>query len=693
MTAEQQWQRAQMRRALPLLCVILLLAWGLAWRVFGVSELGQDGFLSVDLGFSPLSQMLAYTSLDVHPPLYYALLHVWFPLAGIQYATTKFVTIACAVLALVTIERIGRRLGNWQTGLAAALLLALSPAFLQLSATTRDFVPGLFVSLFTLLLTLRFVDVGGGLHGRWFDGLLLGLATVAALLMWYLHIFFLLLEVVVFVSAYAQARRRHGGGTKGTLLGPAALVVGVALALPWYAYALPKLLAKMADGTTGYDAAPRLPSPADLATIPKTVVGGSASVVTLLATAGWLLAVLIGLVCCWRRSESHRSGASDMRRPLSTPGIQVIVPIGLALGSMEVAFVLLRWQRLESLGRYIVALLPFVVLLQGIALTDARRSLRFAAAAGVAGVLAVQLAWYGVQSSSAPIEWTRDQPLQYVAAHVQAGDALVFSDHARRAQYMLLANWQASDVNGQSSALPGTNGGCGNGPALVNCAVIMTSDATESYLHSTPQEAAHIIGSLLQTSSRLWYAESGEASNTPPVGRQALVSLAYLAWQQQIAGTDLQLYLAAAPNARRQPGVVLGGLVAIDAARFTSRAAPGGAVAVQIDWRDVRPLGGDYTVFVHLDSASGQLAAQQDGPPATGLRPTRQWTPGEVVYDRHGVLLPSDLPPGDYRLNVGLYQGQQRLNLPDGSNQVQLGIVHVRSGGQCCLSLLPPDTD
>ena len=44
-----------------------------------------------------------------------------------------------------------------------------------------------------------------------------------------------------------------------------------------------------------------------------------------------------------------------------------------------------------------------------------------------------------------------------------------------------------------------------------------------------------------------------------------------------------------------------------------------------------------------------------DAWPVQGTLPTSQWTPGEVISDPYLVQLSGDLPPGDYRLHVGLY--------------------------------------
>ncbi len=59
-----------------------------------------------------------------------------------------------------------------------------------------------------------------------------------------------------------------------------------------------------------------------------------------------------------------------------------------------------------------------------------------------------------------------------------------------------------------------------------------------------------------------------------------------------------------------------------------------------------------------------------------GLSPTSTWRYGDVVEDNHALLLPKRLPNGDYTVHVGLYSGQQRLALSDGTNQIKIGMVH-----------------
>jgi hypothetical protein len=82
---------------------------------------------------------------------------------------------------------------------------------------------------------------------------------------------------------------------------------------------------------------------------------------------------------------------------------------------------------------------------------------------------------------------------------------------------------------------------------------------------------------------------------------------------------------------------------------------PGDIVEVTLFWETAVPLPNRYKVFLHLLDDNGNLVSQRDSEPGGGLALTTTWQPGAVVLDNHGLLLPSDLPPGSYRLLLGLY--------------------------------------
>jgi hypothetical protein len=98
---------------------------------------------------------------------------------------------------------------------------------------------------------------------------------------------------------------------------------------------------------------------------------------------------------------------------------------------------------------------------------------------------------------------------------------------------------------------------------------------------------------------------------------------------------------------------------------------PGGAVDLTLYWVARSEIEEDYTVFTHLIDAEERLWAQQDNQPREGEHPTSGWRAGEVVADSYHLLLPDDIPVGQYRLEVGMYHWQtgERLSVFQGGQE------------------------
>jgi mannosyltransferase len=92
------------------------------------------------------------------------------------------------------------------------------------------------------------------------------------------------------------------------------------------------------------------------------------------------------------------------------------------------------------------------------------------------------------------------------------------------------------------------------------------------------------------------------------------------------------------------------------------RAIPGENLQVTLYWRAGQPTDQNYSVFVHLES--DRVWAQHDAWPADGKKPTSTWAREEVISDQHVVLIGKDVPPGSYRLVVGMYDAATLQNLP-----------------------------
>ncbi|MBN8595278.1 MAG: glycosyltransferase family 39 protein [Anaerolineae bacterium] len=103
-------------------------------------------------------------------------------------------------------------------------------------------------------------------------------------------------------------------------------------------------------------------------------------------------------------------------------------------------------------------------------------------------------------------------------------------------------------------------------------------------------------------------------------------------------------------------------------------------VQVELQWSASAALPTNYKVFLQLLRPEGSLAAQRDSEPVNGARPTSTWTAGENVIDRHGLVLPADLPAGEYMLIVGLYDPNTGIRLPVGERDyLELGTIRVTS--------------
>jgi hypothetical protein len=110
------------------------------------------------------------------------------------------------------------------------------------------------------------------------------------------------------------------------------------------------------------------------------------------------------------------------------------------------------------------------------------------------------------------------------------------------------------------------------------------------------------------------------------------------------------------PALEHEQQVALGPAIALAGYELDPQpAAPGSTLVVTLTWHALDTPQGNYYTFVHLLDASGIIVAQDDGPPGGGRLPTLGWLPGEYLLDGHALSLPRDLPAGQYRLAVGLY--------------------------------------
>lgn len=103
-----------------------------------------------------------------------------------------------------------------------------------------------------------------------------------------------------------------------------------------------------------------------------------------------------------------------------------------------------------------------------------------------------------------------------------------------------------------------------------------------------------------------------------------------------------------------------------------SRGAP---VELAFAWAALQDVPSDYTLFVHVVDAEGEIAAQRDAPPVAGLF-TANWQPGYALDSTLTLNAPDT--PGTYRVYAGLYDAAGRLPVAAPDDRFLLGELVVR---------------
>ena len=129
--------RSSIRAGVLLLALFVLLAFALRVLRLDFQPLWWDEGYSVWFATHPLGQMAALTAQDIHPPLYYVLLHGWIGLLGAGPVSLRLLSVLFGVLAIPAIYLAGRRMLSRRAALLAAFLLAISPLHVYYSQEVR----------------------------------------------------------------------------------------------------------------------------------------------------------------------------------------------------------------------------------------------------------------------------------------------------------------------------------------------------------------------------------------------------------------------------------------------------------------------------------------------------------------------------------------------------------------------------
>jgi 4-amino-4-deoxy-L-arabinose transferase-like glycosyltransferase len=146
-------------------------------------------------------------------------------------------------------------------------------------------------------------------------------------------------------------------------------------------------------------------------------------------------------------------------------------------------------------------------------------------------------------------------------------------------------------------------------------------------------------------------------------------------------GSSFSIYDTGFGDLRREQrtpaGAMLGAAaIKLEGYRHAGQVQAGAVLALALYWEAVRPVQTDYVVFVQLVDPQGNKLAQRDLQPLEGRRPTSSWQAGELIRDDQDLSVAAGVPPGTYRLLVGMYDAATLAAIND-TGPVDLGPVEV----------------
>jgi 4-amino-4-deoxy-L-arabinose transferase-like glycosyltransferase len=651
---------------------ILALAAGLRFYRIGEQSLWADEGNSVAMALRGLGQIAQHAAADIHPPLYYWLLHIWVRVFGTSEAALRSLSAVFGVVLVYVIYLIGRRLRGEQVGVTAALIAAINPFLIYYAQEARMYaLLGLWSGLAIYALTLYVLAEGAG-RMRPSRGLaaLLVISLAGGL---YTHYAFpaIILAINVLYLLWLWDSHRRGYVMERLLWWWGLHLVAGLLFLPWLPIAQRQL-------TTW-------PSPETRASLGQVL---SAALVTLsLGPVGyrqamwpWNTAFAMGVALGLWPSVRPARGRREHWLAWGIPFVTMAAPIVLIVARGLFTEAYLKFLIVGSPG--FCLLLARGIIGPGEALADAaisrlqsgRRRRRGTSAVRVPWL---QLLWYAfaaallgmasgtiLQAYYFDPEYARDDYrgiAQYIQAEEKEGDRIILEAPG---QYEVFTYY----YKGRLSIHPLPRQRPPDVEALRDELTRLTAAPGRIFALFWATEQAdpqHIVEN--------WLAQAAFKASDTWRGNVRFAVYAIPDFDIPRERTTPTNWRFGDPPLLRLRGVGLGGEII----------TAGEVFPVSLVWEAIRPIAERYKVTVQLLDGRDQVVAQRDAEPGGGTRPTTTWTPGQPVEDGMGIIVRPGTPPGAYRLILAVYRATDGVRLPvsDGGEKgdhIVLGTVRVQ---------------
>jgi len=552
-----------------------------------------------------------------HGPLFIYSIVSAFELLGPSVAAGRLVTVLYGAVGLLLVALTARELGGWLSGLSAVVLLSLAPEFFRLSRAAMPDVQASTMATLAILLSLRYLVTG---QRRWLllAGLAFGLGGLFKLIV---IPAFLPLGLAVLCFHIRQERPRSWH----KLLRDAVIVSGAAI-LPAFVCLLTYGWQPLYNDLIAVTVRARIAFSFDPAANARWIGEYLLDNAGLTMLAAWGTLLLLG-----RRSAKEAVviswgavvlAALVFQTPLffhqmSSLLFPMAVVGGCVVGHLEEHLVPLRRPATWRGG---IALLVSI-----------------GTVAGYTFALPSLMKDYCDQLV-APTLTVQEEATQFISTMTWPGDWIVTDDPSVTFWAGRMIPPPLTDVSFRKIAVG-----------------LMTEEQlivwTEKY---QPQAIVALSGRLARAPRYLDWAEE----HYRLVKSYDEEARTYYLWRH-----------TSPPPIQHPRQEMLGQrirLLGYDLHHSPSK--PGGQVYLILYWQALGKIEEDYTVFTHLLDSEGRLRAQKDNPPVSGLLPTSAWEVGEIVQDRYVIPLGPELLPGEYQLEIGMYQLEtgQRLEVRGG---------------------------
>ncbi len=644
------------------LVAITLLAFLLRVLRLEWQPLWWDEGYSVFFATQPLAEMLSLTAQDIHPPLYYALLHVWTQFFdSARPAADRLLSIYAGILAVPLLAILAYALTRRAAvSVLAAALLAINPLHVYYSQEVRMYSLALLLGLLASYFLLWQLEATEANRPQ---RLHLAAYIVTASLLVHTLYYGAFLIAAQFIWLLWRSRRRPPH--RRILLAAAGLIA--LLCLPWIAYALPKLISYVGDKVQSDQDAPIGPATYIMRHLLAFTAGHvqiDRALFTALAYLGLLAVIPLAFTA---RVQLRTSSSQTDGSPGSISLLWLLVSIPALL-----AFLLnLRFPFFPQGGeRLLLVVLPYFLLLiaLGIVAAQSARWVRLALATAITLVAASGLvAYYAVP------RYVEDDYRPIIAQVMRQGsdDDTVLALFPWQVGY-----WRAYSPRGADGNLLSPQ------PNPVGQQVLVWDSRMQ----------ARIDDALAR--GTLWFPSPVSLGSTLPGEIENYLTQAALNVDNRWHGASTRL----TAWAKRPPDMRLTPVTANDitpapvaaAIDPAAVAANNTVVTVALQWpEDIQPE--VWHVAIRLQDGQGREWAGRDyEPPGRFSVPSKD--DAQPITDVFGLLIPPGLPPGDYTLAAGTVAatGEPIVDAP--AHMVPLGHLRVENPAEpVSLHRLPID--